>query len=250
MSRLNGKRALITGGTSGIGLAAARRFSAEGARVAVTGTRQERLDELASEFPELTPIRADVRDVAEAGSAVDRAAETLGGLDTVFLNAGVARFAPLDEVTESFFDDQFAVNVKGVLFTAQAAARRIGDGGSMVVTTSVNNRMGMDGSLVYGASKAAARALVRTLAGELAPRGIRVNAISPGPIQTPIYHKLGLSDEELNGIAQQLTGKIAMHRFGEPDEIAEAALFLASDEASFITGAELVADGGWTTVMP
>jgi len=208
MGRLDGKTALITGGTTGIGLAAAKLFRAEGARVAITGQDAGRLEE---------------------------AREALGS-DVL--------------VVQAFFDEQFAVNVKGVLFTVQALLPLLRPGAGVVVNTSVNNRMGMAGTLVYGATKAAARSMVRVLAGELAPKGIRVNAVSPGPVETPIYGKLGLPPEQVQAIAGSLVPKIPLGRFGQADEIARAALFLASGEASFITGAELVADGGWTEVMP
>ncbi len=247
--RFHGKAVLVTGCTTGIGYEAARQFVAEGARVAITGNSDERLAKAAADLGVMA-IKANAADVAATQRGVDEAAQGLGGLDAVFLNAGVARFTGLEDLTEAFFDEQMAINVKGVLFAAQAAVPHLRNGGSMVITTSVNERMGMGGTLVYAATKAAARSLVRTLAGELAPRNIRVNAVSPGPVETPIYSKLGLPAEQLQGIASTLTEKIALKRFAKPEEIARVALFLASDEASFVTGAELVADGGWTEVMP
>ena len=250
MSRFNGKKVLVTGGTSGIGLAAARRFREEGASVAITGADVGRLGEAEAALPGIVAIRTDARDVAATKAAVEEAAQRLGGLDAVFINAGVARFAPLDQVDAALFDEQIAVNARAVLFTAQAAAPHLPEGSAIVVNTSVNNRMGMPGTLVYAASKAAARSLVRTLAGELAPRDIRVNAVSPGPTETPIYGKLGMAPEQVAGIAQTLKGKIALGRFATADEIAGAVLYLASDDASFVTGTELVVDGGWTDVMP
>ncbi len=201
-------------------------------------------------LPGAVAIRADAGDVAATAAAVDEAARRPGGLDIVFAHAGVARFAPLEQVDAAFFDEQMAINARSVLFTAQAAAKHLPEGGAIVVNTSVNNRMGMAGTLVYAATKAAARSLVRTLAGGLAPRGIRVNAVSPGPTETPIYGKLGMAPEQLQGVAETLKGKIVLGRFGTADEIAGAALHLASDDAAFVTGAALVADGGWTEVMP
>ncbi|HWJ20394.1 MAG TPA: SDR family oxidoreductase [Geobacterales bacterium] len=251
MGVLTGKRALITGGTTGIGLATAKAFLAEGARVAITGQSRDRLDQAQSELGiDVLCIRADAGRVADAETLITEVGQAFDGLDVLFLNAGIAKFAPLADVTEAFFDEQFAINVKGVLFTAQKAAPLMAAGGSIVVNTSVNNRMGMAGTLVYAASKAAARSLVRVLAAEFASRGVRVNAISPGPIETPIFGKLGLPDEQLQSIAGGLIQKIPLGRFGHADEIAKAVLFLASDNASFITGVELVADGGWTEIMP
>ena len=249
MNKFNGKSVLVTGGTTGIGFATARLFKEGGARVAITGANDERVAEAASRL-DATGLVADAGSVDATRAGVEQAAQRLGGLDIVFLNAGIAKFAPLDGIEEAFFDSHFAINVKGVLFAAQAAAPLMRDGGAIVVNTSVNNKMGMPGTAVYGASKAAARSLVRTLAGELAPRKIRVNAISPGPVETPIYGKLGVPKEELEAVASSLVGKIALNRFGSPDEIARAVLFLASDDASFVTGTELVADGGWTDIQP
>ena len=248
MAQFQGKSVLVTGGTSGIGYAAATLFKQEGAHVAITGADEGRIAEAAKAL-DVIGIQADGRTVAATKHGVEEAARRLDGLDVIFLNAGIAKFAPLEGIEEAFFDEQFAVNVKSVLFAAQAAAALMRDGGSIVVNTSVNNRMGMPGTLVYGATKAAARSMVRTLAGELAPRRIRVNAISPGPVETPIYGKLGLPQEQIKAIAGSLTERIALKRFGAPEEIARAALFLASDAAGFITGTELVADGGWTDVM-
>lgn len=251
MGRLDGKTALITGGTTGIGLAAAKLFRAEGARVAITGQDAGRLEEAREALgSDVLVVQANVGKVADAEVLAGKVGEAFGGLDAVFLNAGIAKFAPLTDVSEAFFDEQFAVNVKGVLFTVQALLPLLRPGAGVVVNTSVNNRMGMAGTLVYGATKAAARSMVRVLAGELAPKGIRVNAVSPGPVETPIYGKLGLPPEQVQAIAGGLVPKIPLGRFGQADEIARAALFLASGEASFITGAELVADGGWTEVMP
>jgi NAD(P)-dependent dehydrogenase (short-subunit alcohol dehydrogenase family) len=247
---LTGKRALITGGTSGIGLATAKLFLAEGARVAITGQNRDRLDQAQRELgADVLCVRADAGRVADAEALITEVGRAFEGLDVLFLNAGIAKFAPLADVTEAFFDEQFAINVKGVLFAAQQAAPLMASGSSIVVTTSVSNRMGMAGTLVYAATKAAVRSLVRGLASELAPRGVRVNAISPGPIETPIFGKLGLPAEEMQAMAGGIIQKIPMGRFGHADEIAKAVLFLASDNASFITGVELVADGGWTEVI-
>jgi NAD(P)-dependent dehydrogenase (short-subunit alcohol dehydrogenase family) len=250
MGRLSDKRALITGGTSGIGLATAKLFIAEGARVAITGQDATRLEAARAELGDaVIAIRADSADPSSAANAMAEVQSAFGGLDTVFLNAGIAKFAPLADVTEAFFDEQFTINTKSVLFMIQHAVPLLSDGGSIVINTSVNAHMGMAGTLVYAASKAAAASMVRVLAGELAPRNIRVNAVSPGPVETPIYGKLGLPQEDLQAVASGLQAKIPLNRFGQPDEIARVALFLASSDSSFITGAEITADGGWTGVM-
>ncbi len=250
MASLNGKRAMITGGTTGIGLATAKLFSAEGAHVVITGANPERLDAARRELgPTVTVLNADATDVQQTKNAVADAANILGGLDILFLNAGVAKFAPLGHVSEDFYDEQFDVNVKGVLFAAQAAEPVMSEGASIIVNTSINGRMGMPGSLVYAATKAAAGSLVRVLAGELAGRSIRVNAVCPGPVETPIYGKLGLPEDQLQEIAGSLVQKIPLGRFGQAEEIARIALFLGSDSASFVTGTEIVADGGWSGVM-
>jgi len=249
MARLDGKTALITGGTTGIGLASAQLFRQEGATVAITGQDQGRLDAAVDQLGEVVAIRSDAGRVADCHALADQVRDRAGQLDILFLNAGIAKFAGLAEVDEALFDETFAINVKGVIFTVQALAPLMRDGGSIVVNTSVNAVMGMGGTLVYAASKAAASSLVRVLAGELAPRKIRVNAVSPGPVETPIYGKLGLPQEAVGQIAGSLIGHIPLGRFGQADEIAKAALFLASDEASFITGSTITADGGWTGVM-
>jgi len=248
MARLEGKTALITGGTSGIGFAAARLFRDEGARVAVTGQNAERLDAAAREQGDVLAIRADVGRLDDIDAMIAAVKERFGRLDCLFVNAGIARLAPHDAVDAALFDAVFDVNVKGAYFTAVKAAALMGEGGSIVFNSSVNNRMGMTNSSVYAASKAAVRSFVRTLGGELSEKGIRVNAVSPGPVETPIYGKLGVPEAQLSAFAAQLEDKIPLKRFGRPEEIARAALFLASDESSFVQGQELVADGGWTAI--
>ncbi len=249
MKRLEGKTALITGGTTGIGLATAKLFTQEGARVAIIGQHEGRLSEACARIgADTLAIRADVSQPAEIDAMVAEVKENFGGVDVLFVNAGIAKLGPMMEVDEAFIDEVFNVNFKGAFFTVQKVAPIMRESGSVVLNTSVNNQMGMVGSSIYGASKAAVRSLARTLAAELIEKGIRVNAVSPGPIQTPIYSKLGVPQEHLKEFASQLQQKIPMQRFGEADEIAKAVLFLVSGESSFVLGEELVVDGGWTEV--
>ena len=249
MGRLTGKRAVITGGTTGIGLATAQLFMAEGARVAITGQNPERVEAARRTLgPDVLAIRADAGKVADAEAMIAEVGRAFGGIDVLFLNAGIANFAPLAQVSEAAFDEQFDVNVKGVLFTVQKAEPLLQPGASVIVTTSAADRIGMAGSVVYAASKAAARSLVRVLAGEFAPRNIRVNAISPGPIDTPIIGKTGASPEQQQAMLAGMTTKVPLGRHGQSDEIARVALFLASDDSTFVVGAEIAADGGWTDV--
>lgn len=218
---------------------------------AITGQSPERLEDARRALgPEVLAIRADAGSVTDAQALMTKVGEALGQIDVLFLNAGIAKFASLAKVTEAFFDEQFDVNVKAGLFIVQHAAPLLRPGASVIVSPSVNNRIGMAGTLVYAATKATARSSVRVLAGELASRQIRVNAISPGPVETPIYGKLGMPSEQVQAVAGSLIQKIPLGCFGEADEIAKAALFLASDDSSFLVGAEIVVDGGWTEVMP
>ena len=249
MARFNGKTAIVTGGTTGIGYAAAAAFLAEGAEVVITGQDQARLDAaVASLGAGVIGVRVNVGERADLAALAGRVKDAFGDADIVFANAGVANFASWSDTEPELLDSIFDVNVKGVAFTVQALTPILNDGGAIVVNTSVNNQIGMAGTGAYAASKAAARSMVRTLASELVGRGIRVNAVSPGPVETPIYGKLGLPQDAVQGIAGQLIEQIPMKRFGKPEEIAKAVLFLASNDASFVTGQELVADGGWTAI--
>lgn len=247
MPKLDGKAALITGGTGGIGLATARLFAEEGARVAVTGQDEKRLREAAEELGDgVLPIRAEMRSLDDIDGMVERVRDRLGGLDVLFVNVGVTWTASLEEVDEASFDGQVAINLKGSFFTVQKAVPILNRGASVILTTSTLDQMGMPGMSVYAASKAAVRSLARSLAAELVGRGIRVNAVSPGAIDTPIYGKLGLPPEAVKEMAGRIAGQIPMRRFGQPEEVARAALFLASGDSSFVLGEELVVDGGWT----
>jgi len=247
--RLVGKTALITGGTSGIGFATATRFLAEGARVAVTGRDSERVTRASEALGAgAIAIRSDAGKIAELEPLVRRIEGSFGRLDILFLNAGFSPYCDLRSVTERFFDETFAVNTKAILFYAQRFAPLMNPGGSIIVTTSITNRMGMAQTHVYAAAKAAAGSLVRTLAGELASLGLRVNALSPGPVSTEAGSRTGLSDSELQAVKDWVISKVPMRRFASPEELAAAALFLASADSSFVTGQEVIVDGGWTGI--
>ena len=249
MGRLEGKRAIITGGTTGIGLATAQLFVQEGARVAITGQNPDRLDEARRTLgPDALVVKSDAGSISDTEAMIAEVGRAFGGIDVLFLNAGIGKFAPFGQVTEAFFDEIFDVNVKGVLFTVQKADPLLQPGASVIVTTSAADRIGMPGAVVYAATKAATRSMVRVLANELAARNIRVNAVCPGPIETPILGKAGLPPEQLQSVVASMIAKVPLGRMGQPDEIARIALFLASNDSSFVTGAEIVADGGWTDV--
>jgi NAD(P)-dependent dehydrogenase (short-subunit alcohol dehydrogenase family) len=249
MSRLANKTALITGGTSGIGLETARQFLAEGARVAVTGTNPVTIEAARSALGnDVLIIRADASKVSEQKIVADAIEKAFGKLDILFVNAGIADLRPVEAWDEAGFDRSFATNVKGPYFLVQALLPILANPASIVLNTSVNAHVGMPTSSVYGATKAALLSLARTLSGELIDRGIRVNAVSPGPITTPLYSKLGLTEEGTKAMANGVLSLVPAKRFGTPSEIAKAVIFLASDEASFTVGAEIMIDGGMGTL--
>ncbi|ALK35103.1 SDR family NAD(P)-dependent oxidoreductase [Burkholderia plantarii] len=247
--KLANKVALITGGTSGIGLEAAKLFRDEGAKVVVVGSNAARLKDAERELgDQVTALQADLRDAAQIDRAIAEVVETHGRIDVVFANAGAGRAAPLAAVTAAQIEEQFALNVTGLFFTIQKAAPHLVDRGSIVVTTSFLNEVGTPGLSILSATKAAVRSLVRSLGAELAPRGIRVNAVSPGPIATPFASKMGIPEADLQKSGEALAAAVPLKRIGAAVEVAKAALFLASDDASYVTGAELVVDGGLSQI--
>ena len=245
--KLKDKVAFMTGGTSGIGLESARLFLSEGAKVAIVGSNKQRLETAGKELNgETLLVQADVRKVTDIERAVEQTRSKFGRIDIVFANAGASTVAPLEAITPQYIEDNLALNFSGTFFTIQKTAPLIPKGGSIIVTTSFLNVIGKPGLSILAATKAAARSLVRTLGAELASRGIRVNAVSPGAISTPFYSKIGLNEAQLSAVAGDLQSKIALKRFGEATEIAKAVLFLASEDSSYITGVELSVDGGLT----
>ena len=245
MKRLEGKVALVTGGNSGIGLATAKRLRDEGARVAISGRSKKTLDEAVRAIGNgVVAVQADVAKLSEVDRLYAEVSQKLGKIDVLFVNAGVAKFAPLVETTESAFDEQFDINIKGAYFTIQKALPLLNDGASIILNTSVADSSGTVGASAYSATKAALRSLARTAAAELVGRGIRVNAVAPGPILTPIFGRTGLSQEAVDEFAKEMVAKVPMKRFGRPEEVAAAVVFLASQDASYITGVEINVDGG------
>jgi NAD(P)-dependent dehydrogenase (short-subunit alcohol dehydrogenase family) len=245
MNRLEGKRALITGDTSGIGLETARQFVAEGARVAVTGTNPKTLEEARAVLgKDALTLRVDAADIEAQAGLARTVGEAFDGIDAVFINAGVADLRPVEAWDVAGFDRSFDINLRGPFFLIQALLPWLANPSSIVLNTSINAHIGMPTSSVYAATKAGLLSLARTLSGELIGRGIRVNAVSPGPVATPLYGKLGLSTTDLDKTAQAILSQVPAGRFGQPSEIAKAVVFLASDESPFAVGSELIIDGG------
>ena len=244
-NKLEGKIAVITGGNSGIGLAAAKRFVSEGAYVFISGRRQKELDLALSEIGKnVTAILSDISNLADLDRLYNIVKDQKGHLDILFANAGIAQFAPLEEISEEHFDNIFRINVKGLLFTVQKAFPLFQNGGSIILNASVGSSKGFEETSVYSATKAAVRSFARTWTVELRHRKIRVNAISPGPIDTPIFSNLLQNEEQIEQFKMNIVNTVPMGRMGSPDEVAKVALFLASDDSSYITGIELFVDGG------
>lgn len=249
MGRLTGKTALITGGTTGIGFATAKLFLQEGARVAIIGRDAPRVEAAGKELGEgVLALRADVGSAPDMVAAAARIKSVFGSLDAVFANAGIAQPMQFSDVDARHINDQVDVNFKGVIHTVQSMLPLLNNPSSIVLTGTTLAEQGIAGLSVYSATKAAVRSLARTLSTELAPRGVRVNVISPGLIETPIYGKLGLPPEAVQQWASQLLAKVPAARFGQADEVAKAVLFLASDDSSYMMGENIVFDGGMATL--
>jgi len=249
MGKLDGKIAVITGGNSGIGVATAKRFVQEGAYVFITGRRQSNLDEAVKQVgSNVTGVQGDVAKLADLDRLFERIKQEKGKLDIVFANAGIAKYAPLGAIDEEHFDSIFDTNVKGVLFTVQKALPLLADGASVILNASIVGSKGLAANSVYSATKAAIRSFARTWTTDLKARRIRVNAISPGPIDTEGLRELFGSSQVGQDRLKNINSLVPMGRIGTADEIAKAAVFLASDDSSFVTGIELFVDGGLAQV--
>ncbi|MGD0961765.1 MAG: glucose 1-dehydrogenase [Methylomonas sp.] len=249
MSKLSGKIAVITGANSGIGLATAKLFAKEGAAVVITGRRQAELDAAVAEIGgNAIGVQGDVSKLADLDKLYAEVKAKFGHIDIVFANAGISELSPIGAITEEHFDKVFDINVKGLLFTVQKALPLLVDGGSVILNSSVANTVGFEGFGVYSATKAAVRSFARTWTAELKARKIRVNVVSPGPIETPIFGKMGLSAEQIEAFGANTTTQVPLGRFGRPEEIAQAVLFLASSDSSYVAGVDLYVDGGMVAV--
>jgi NAD(P)-dependent dehydrogenase (short-subunit alcohol dehydrogenase family) len=249
MSKLQGKIAVVTGGTTGIGLATARRFAAEGARVFITGRRQAELDAAVATIPNATGIQADSSSSADLARLFDTIKEHAGRVDVLYVNAGGGSMAPLGAITEEHFDDAFNRNVKGMVFTVQSALPLLSHGAAVILTGSTAGTVGTPAFSIYSASKAAVRNLARSWILDLKDRAIRINVVSPGPIRTPgLVDLAGTDPAAQQGLLDMLAAQVPLGRVGEADEVAKAVVFLASDDASFINGTELFVDGGLAQV--
>ena len=249
MSKLNNKVAVITGANSGIGLATAKLFLKEGAKVVLSGRRQEALKEAAKELEgDFITVVADVSKPEDNAHLIKEATDKYGTIDVLFLNAGIAPVTPTTDISEAHYDEVFNINVKGPILAVKEALPHIKDGGSILFTNSIVHQKGFEGLAVYSASKGALRAYARVLTSEVKSRGIRVNSIAPGPVATPLYGKMGLPQDVVEEMGKGFAAQVPLGRFGSSEEIAQTALFLASDDASYINGVELEVDGGLSQV--
>jgi NAD(P)-dependent dehydrogenase (short-subunit alcohol dehydrogenase family) len=247
MKRLEGKVALVTGGNSGIGLATAQRLHDEGAKVAISGRNRKTLDEAVKTIgKDVLAVQADVANSADLDKLFAAVTQKFGKIDVLFANAGIYKFVPFASTSESLYDELFDINAKGVYFTTQKAIPFLNDGASIILNTSQANEIGLVNGSAYAATKAALRSFTRSFAAELVGRGIRVNAVSPGPIETPAgFERSGLSKEAMEEFAKTIVAQVPMKRIGQPAEVAAAVAFLASSDASYITGSEIGVDGGF-----
>jgi NAD(P)-dependent dehydrogenase (short-subunit alcohol dehydrogenase family) len=244
MGKLDGKIALVTGGTTGIGLAAARLFQQEGAQVYVTGRSETKLAGAKRQLPGVVALRSNAAELGDIDRLAAEIERSSGRLDVLFINAGIAKFQPIQQVTPALLDEMFDINFRGPYFTVQRLLPLMPSGASIVLTTSVAADLGFEHSSVYAASKAALSSLARTLSNELSPRGIRVNEVSPGPIETPIFATMGLTPDQESGFKQTMAGMVPLKRLGTSEEVAKAVLYLASADSSFLLGAKIRIDGG------
>lgn len=249
MKKLENKVAIITGATSGIGLQTAKKYLEEGAKVVLTGRNQEKLDALKKElFGDYLLVKAEASSISDSKALIEKTVAEFGKIDVLFLNAGIFRVETVDGLTEEIFDEVHDINVRGPLFTIKEAYNDLNEGASIIFNTSIVNVKGFAGMAAYASSKASLRSLTRTLASEFGPKGIRVNAIAPGPIDTPIYGKHNVPQENIDEMASAFPSMVSLGRFGNADEVATTALFLASSDSSYITGTEIPVDGGLAQV--
>lgn len=246
MNKLENKIALITGGSSGIGLATAKKFISEGARVIITGRNKETLEQTIEKLDRqyVTAIQSDISNIYQQDEVFSIIKAKYGRLDILFANAGIIMLSDIQNSTEKEFDSQFDINVKGTFFTVQRSLPLMPRGGAIILTSSIAHHKGLEGHNIYAATKAALRSFARSWTTDLKERGIRVNCLSPGPVETPIIGKMGIAESERNSFDMKVSSKIPIGRLGKPEEVAAAALFLASDDSSFISGIDLSVDGG------
>ena len=245
MGTLDGKVAVVTGGNSGIGFATAQEFKRQGAQVVIAGRNRETLDRTVQQLgDDAVAVQADVTNLDDLDHLFETVKAHFGGIDILFVNAGIAKLGPIDTMTPAIVDDVMNTNFKGVFFAIQKALPILNPNASIILNGSVNAHVGFPNTSVYSASKAAVHSLARTLSAELIDRSIRVNTLNIGPIDTPLYGKLGLPEAAVQGFAQAVAGRLPIKRFGTPEEVAKAAVFLASTESSFVVGSELTTDGG------